>query len=198
MLVLHAWWGLTDFFRNFCARLAQEGFVALAPDLYSGKTARTIEEAERLRGTLKQKPAASKILSAFEDLQQLPAVTANGLGVVGFSLGAYWALWLAQQKPEAIRAVTVFYGARGGDYRGSKAAYLGHFAETDLYESITAVKELEQKLRGANRPTNFYVYPGTGHWFFEEDRKDAYNEEAARLAWERTVAFFRDRLEEGG
>ncbi|MGE5221778.1 MAG: dienelactone hydrolase family protein [Omnitrophica WOR_2 bacterium] len=198
VLVLHAWWGLNDFFRDFCDRLAQEGFVALAPDLFEGTVARTIEEAERHQSQWNEEQAVPPvILPAVEELSKHAAVTGHGLGVVGFSMGAYWALWLAQKYPELIRAVALFYGTDGGggDFQHSKAAYLGHFAEKDPYETESRIQELEKNLKGAGRPTTFYTYPGTGHWFFEKDRQDAYHAPSAQLAWERTITFLHDRLE---
>ncbi len=197
ILVLHAWWGLNDVFRDFCDRLAQAGFVALAPDLFSGKVVRTVAEAEQhLHEYDEAHEAAPIVLSALEELSKHPAVTGKGLGVVGFSMGAYWALWLAQEKPDLIRAVTIFYGTNGGegDFTKSKAAFLGNFAEKDPYETEEGIQALEKNLKGANRPTTFYSYPGTGHWFFEKDRPDAYNAQAAQLAWERTVVFLNERL----
>ena len=128
VLVLHAWWGLNDFFKNFCRCLADEGFVALAPDLYHGKIATTIDEARQLRSKTPQKQVKADILTAVDQLSKLPAVTSTSLGVIGFSLGAYWALWLSIEKPEIIKAVTVFYGTRNADYSLVQAAYLGHFA----------------------------------------------------------------------
>jgi carboxymethylenebutenolidase len=200
VLVLHAWWGLTDFIRDFCDRLAQAGFVALAPDLFSGKVARTIEEAEQHQASFNEEQDVPPIvLSAVEALRQHPAVSGNGLGTIGFSLGAYWALWLAQQKPDLIRAVTLFYGTNGGggDFRQSKAAFLGNFAETDPYEPAEGIQALKKNLEGANRPTTFYTYAGAGHWFFEKDRPDAYRPQAAQLAWERTIAFLHEQLDGG-
>ena len=200
VLVLHAWWGLTDFIRDFCNRLAQAGFVALAPDLFSGKVARTIEEAEQHHSSFDEERLVPPIvLSAVEQLRKNPVVTGKGLGTVGFSLGAYWALWVAQQEPERIRAVTLFYGTNGGggDFRNSKAAFLGNFAETDPYEPAQGIQALEKNLQGANRPTAFYTYPGTGHWFFEKDRQDAYRPQAAQLAWDRTIAFLHEQLDGG-
>lgn len=199
LLVLHAWWGLNDFFRGLCDRLAQEGFVALAPDLFSGQIVRTIEEAEQhLSEFDEEQDVPPIVLSALEDLHSHPAVTGNGFGVIGFSMGAYWALWSAQQKPEWVRAVTLFYGTNGGggDFQQSKAAFLGHFAETDPYETEDVIQALEKNLTGAHRSATFYTYPGIGHWFFEKDRPDAYNAQAAQLAWERTIAFLHHQLEE--
>jgi carboxymethylenebutenolidase len=194
VLVLHAWWGLNDFFRDLCDRLAQEGFVALAPDLFSGKIARTVAEAEQHLSEFNEEQEVPPIvLSGVEDLRNHPAVAGNGLAVIGFSLGAYWALWLAQQKPDWIQTVTLFYGTNGGggDFQQSKAAFLGHFAEADPYETVEVVQALEKNLRGANRPTTFYTYPGIGHWFFEKDRPDSYNPAVASLAWDRTLAFLK-------
>jgi carboxymethylenebutenolidase len=197
VLVLHAWWGLTDFIRDFCERLAQEGFVALAPDLFSGTVARTVEDAERHLHKFDEEHIAPPIvMTAVEELRKHPAVTGNGLGVVGFSMGASWALWLAEEKPDLIRAVALFYGTNGGggDFRQSKAAFLGNFAEKDPYEPEEGIKELEKNLKSVNRPTTFYTYPGTGHWFFESDRQDTYHAQAAQLAWDRTLAFLCEQL----
>lgn len=198
VLVLHAWWGLTDFIRGFCDRLALAGFVAIAPDLFSGRLARTVAEAESLRTQIdEERDAPPVILSALEALRQHPAVTPGGLGTIGFSLGGYWALWLAAQHPEAIRAATIFYATDGDslDFQPSKAAFLGHFAEMDPYEPAPGVASLEQRLKAANRPARFYTYPGAGHWFFESDRADAYDAPAAQLAWERTVDFLHANLD---
>jgi carboxymethylenebutenolidase len=118
----------------------------------------------------------------------------QGLGVIGFSLGAYFALNLANADPEHIRAVVLFYGTGSNDFGHSRATYLGHFAENDQYEPSDSVDELEEALKQAGRPATVYRYPGTGHWFFEPDRTDAYNREAANLAWERTLTFLKNSL----
>jgi carboxymethylenebutenolidase len=83
------------------------------------------------------------------------------------------------------------YGTRPGDYGGSKAEYLGHFAEMDEFEPQSEVDQLEEALRNAGRPATFHHYEGTGHWFFEPDRTVAFNQAAAALAWARTLAFLK-------
>jgi carboxymethylenebutenolidase len=193
VLVLHAWWGLNDTIKAFCTRLAQSGFVAFAPDLYHGKVADTIAGAEALGKALDANylQAKAEIAEATMFLNQRAEHADRGLAVIGFSLGAYYALDLAAADPEHIRSVVLFYGTGPGDFNSSKAAYLGHFAENDQFEPQSNIEELEESLRRAGRPVTFYRYSGTGHWFFEPDRSKAYNQAAASLAWDRTLAFLR-------
>ena len=196
VLVLHAWWGLTPVFTAVCDGLAAAGYVALAPSLYAGgATAATIAEAEALRDSHDEAAEAEPIAqAAVEQLLGLPAVTGARIGVIGFSLGAYWALHLSQVRPDDVGAVVVFYGTDDGDYRMARAAYLGHFAEHDDYEPLDAVRAREEKIRAAGREVTFHVYPGTGHWFFEPNQPQAYDDEAAGLARERTLDFLKAQL----
>ncbi len=194
VLVLHAWWGLNDTIKGVCDRLAGEGFVAFAPDLYHGKVAKTIPEAEALGGVVDANhlQAKAEIAEAAKYLGERTG--GRGLAVMGFSLGAYYALDLSAADPEHVYSVVVFYGTQGdffSDFTNSKAEYLGHFAENDEYEPKSNADSLEECLRSAGRPVTFHFYPGTGHWFFEPDVKQAYNEAAAKLAWDRTLAFLK-------
>lgn len=197
VLVLHAWWGLNDTIRAICARLAQAGFIAFAPDLYHGSVADTIPDAEALGQALDANhlQAKAEIAQAASFLSERVGEAGAGLAVIGFSLGAYYALQLAASDPERIRAAVVFYGTGPAKFGDSQAAYLGHFAENDQFESKANVDDLEQSIRGAGRPVTFYRYPGTGHWFFEPDREQSFNQAAADLAWERTLAFLEETLQ---
>jgi carboxymethylenebutenolidase len=194
VLVLHPWWGLNDTIRAFCTQLAGEGFVVFAPDLYHGQIATTVEEAERLSGSLDDGQAKADVAAAAAFLGERAAGAGSGLAVIGFSLGAYFALDLSAADPERVRYVVLFYGTGPADFSRCRADYLGHFADADPYEPADNVDWLEGALRQAGRPLTFYRYPGTGHWFFERDRQDAYNPEAAALAWERTLAFLKEHL----
>ena len=193
VLVLHAWWGLNDTIKSFCNRLAQAGFIAFAPDLYHGMVADTIAEAETLGKALDANylQVKAEIAVATLFLYDYVKQAESNLAVIGFSLGAYYALDLAAADPEHICSVVVFYGSGDSDYSDSRAAYLGHFAENDEFEPPSNVDKLEQALRQAGRPVTFYRYPATGHWFFELDRLHAYNQAAASLAWDRTLTFLR-------
>jgi carboxymethylenebutenolidase len=193
VLVLHAWWGLNDTIKAFCERLADNGFVAFAPDLYHGKVADTIPDAEVLGQALDAQylQAKAEIVDAATFLNERAEQSESGLAVIGFSLGAYYALDLSNAKPEYVHSIVVFYGTGADDFTNSQAAYLGHFAENDVYEPPPNVDGLEESLKDAGRPVTFYRYRDTGHWFFEPDRPHAYDEAAADLAWERTLAFLK-------
>jgi carboxymethylenebutenolidase len=191
VLVLHAWWGLNDTIKAFCTRLAESGFMAFAPDLYHGKVADNIPDAEALGQALDAShlQAKAEIAEATVFLGERARRAGNGLAVIGFSLGAYYALDLSAADPEHIRSVVLFYGTGPAEFSKSSAAYLGHFAENDEFEPKSNVDDLEESLRRAGRPVTFHCYPGTGHWFFEPDRRQSYNRAAAELAWDRTLEF---------
>jgi carboxymethylenebutenolidase len=191
VLVLHPWWGLNDATRAFCTRLAESGFVAFAPDLFHGKVADNIADAETLTRAHDSKRAKADIADATKFLLEHAGQTGQGLTVIGFSFGAYYALEHSIADPEHIRSVVIFYGIGPTDFSGSRAAYLGHFAETDEFEPQSEVDKLEAALRQAGRTVTFHRYAGTGHWFFEPDRPQAFNQAAASLAWDRTLAFLR-------
>jgi carboxymethylenebutenolidase len=202
VVVLHAWWGLTEPFRQVCDRLAEAGFVALAPDLYHGKTAATVEEAEALGAALDQDVERWRgdITGAVQVLRQYDATNLAGgrgkLALVGFSLGGAYALDTSVNLAEEIAAVVTFYASYPGlDYRRASAAYLCHFAQDDPFEPTESVAQMEQALQAVGRLVTCYTYPGTKHWFFEENRPDEYDAKAARLAWERTIAFLHEWLE---
>lgn len=192
VLVLHAWWGLTPFFKDLCDRLSVEGFTALAPDLYGGKTATTIPETEKLRSRLTQKSATEQVSRAAAQLSQ--ATGSQSIGLIGFSLGGYYALWLAEQASSPVAATVVFYGTRRGDYAASHSAFQLHYAETDAYVSASGVKNLKKALQQAGKEAEFYTYPATSHCFFESDRPEAFNPTAVELARKRTVEFLKKHL----
>jgi carboxymethylenebutenolidase len=198
VLVLHAWWGLNETIKSVCERLAAEGFVAFAPDLFHGKVAVTREEADALSSSAEQdggERVRADVAAAADYVAGHDRTRGPGLGVIGFSFGVDYALRLSQDDPDRVPAVVIFYGAWPLEgYARSKAAYLGHFAETDEFVEAAQVERLESALRAAGRPVTFHHYGGTGHWFFEPDRPDAYRRDAAELAWERTVAFLREAL----
>lgn len=201
ILLLHAWWGLTPFFKQLADRLADEGFTVLATDLYAGQTADTIEGATELMQQLNDQEGIQHVTAGLDYLLTHPAVQGETMGAISFSMGGAYATWLSTLRPE-IRALVLFYG--GFDYYGdleqqdfakqTNVAFLGHLAEHDEYESLDTAREFEAALKAEGKEANFFVYPGTGHWFFEDNRPDAYDPECAQLAWDRTIEFLKSKL----
>jgi carboxymethylenebutenolidase len=199
VLLCHAWWGLNDFFTDLADRLAAEGFVVLAPDLYDGRTTSDIDEAERLVNEVdaQAESAVKRESAALDQLLAHPRVRGDKAGAVAFSMGADYAMWLSALRPE-LAALVVFYGGANWQppefVQHTGAALLGNFASDDEFQSNEDARSLEAALRNAGKEATVHVYPDTGHWFFEDNRPDVYNPEAAALAWERTVSFLRSKL----
>ncbi len=187
LLLLHAWWGLTDVFTDLADKFAAEGFVVFAPDLYDGKQTAEIAEAEKLvqAGESDFPAMVGKAISGLQYLQKHPARTGDKVSVIGFSMGAAYALLTDEELPDSYDRIVLFYGMAGANVGKSKAKVQAHFAENDPYESAEAAKSME----AVNLEK--HIYPGTGHWFFETNRPDVYNAEASKLAWERTLAFLK-------
>lgn len=189
ILVLHAWWGLTPFFRSLCDRLAAEGYVALAPDLFGGRVTDSVEEGGRLLQAADPNELAHLTRSSLQTLRDTDATPDGPVGVLGFSMGASLGLWLSARVPDAVAATTAFYGGQDIDFAEARSAYLGHYAEQDPYVDEDGLVLLEADLHLLGLETSFHRYAGTTHWFFEDDRPE-HDPAAAALAWDRTVAFF--------
>lgn len=190
ILVLHAWWGLNPFFKQFCDRLATEGFVAFAPDLNEGRVAKMIDEAKEIMSSLDGQRKYDVAMAALDFLRARPEVRKEPLALIGFSMGAAWSLALASERPDDFVKAVLFYGAGEGDFAKLKAEILGHFSDADEWEDINYVRSMENDLRNAGVKTEFHIYPQLPHWFFEEDRPE-FNPQAAELAWTRTLEFLR-------
>ncbi len=193
VLVLHAWWGLTPIFTELCDRLAAEGFVAFAPDLNAGQIASTIQEAEALMNGHDSDRREAAASSGLDYIKHQDAIKGETQAVIGFSMGAAWALVLSAARPDAIAAAVLFYGAYPVEFNAAHAHYLGHFSDQDEWEPLEGVRQMEADMRAAGRDVNIHIYPGTQHWFFEPDRPE-YDATAAELSWQRTLAFLREQL----
>ncbi len=190
VLVLHAWWGLTDIFTSVCDRLAEAGFVALAPDLYQGRIAQTRQQAKQLSSTLDGAATYALINRAIAELQAQPGVEGRPIGIVGFSLGGGWAMSLNQ----GVGAIVIYYATVPPEYIDATAPIMGHFAEHDEFEPLENVQQFEHDLRAKGLSVDFRIYPQTQHWFTESNQVGYYDPAAAELAWQRTIEFFRHHL----
>ena len=196
VVVLQEWWGLVPQIKGVCDRLASEGFVALAPDLYHGEMAEHTEmdRAGELMTSLPPDRAARDMSAAVDYLLSLDTTTGDAVGVTGFGMGGMLTLLIAAQEGDRVAAAAPFYGAPLGDsapdWSGLTAAVEGHLAENDDFFPPEAINALGAELREAGRDVVFHVYEGTGHGFAnEENPLGTWNEAAAATAWARTVAF---------
>jgi carboxymethylenebutenolidase len=199
VLVLQEWWGLVDQIIRTCDRFAAAGFTALAPDLYHGTSVPLTEpdDAAKEMMAMDMGRAAHDLSGAVDAL--LARTGGDGVGVVGFCMGGGLALVLASQRPDAVKAVVPAYGVipwpdAQPDYAAMDAAVLGHAAALDDFFTPDAAAELERTLKALGKDVVIHDYPGVGHAFFNEDRPEAYDEAAAELLWDRTVAFLHEKL----
>jgi len=199
VVVIQEWWGLNDQIKEVCDRFASEGLVALAPDLYRGEETTSSDEAGRLMMALNIEQAAKDMSGAVDYLRRRDDVTGDGVGVTGFCMGGGLALWLATLRPDDVRAVVPYYGVipwpgAQPDFSELRAAVQGHYAANDGSASPEMVAELDEKLTSMGKSAEFFVYPETDHAFANHHRPEVHVAEAAELAWQRTVDFFRTNL----
>jgi carboxymethylenebutenolidase len=200
IIVLQEWWGLVDQIKRTCDRFAEAGFTALAPDLYHGTTVPLSEpdDAGAEMMAMSMDTAAKDLNGAVDEL--IRRTGKAELGVIGFCMGGGLALVLGTQRPDAIKAVVAAYGLipwpdAQPDFSDLDAAILVHAAEKDEMFTPDKARELEAELKGLGKVVEVHHYPGAGHAFFNEDRPEAYKEEAAGQLWDRSVAFFRSTLD---
>ena len=176
-------------------RLGEAGYPQLVSQVLAARGISTAEEAAALRARRRPTPMWRQIVAEVEAARSEHG--ADRIGQIGFSMGGHWALWLAKQsRPEipTIEATTVFYATRSGDFSASRSAFQFHLADSDPFVRPAGVTRQQRQLIAAGRDAEFHRYPGTGHWFFEWDRPDAYDAGAADLAWRRTVEFLERRF----
>ena len=196
LIVLQEWWGLVDHIKDVCDRFAAEGFVALAPDLYEGQTTKSPDEAGKLMMALNIARTASHLKGAVDLLVKHEQLKGQRVGIVGFCMGGQLALYAAS-KDERIGASVDYYGIHPEvkpDYAAIKGPVMGFFGAEDEMVTPDKVRALEAKLREANVPVAFTSFDKAGHAFFNDTRPEAYNAQAARTAWQRSLTFFRENL----
>jgi len=194
VIVLQEWWGLVPQIKAVCDRLAEEGFTALAPDLYHGEFAEHTEmdKAGELMTGLPPERAARDMSAAIDYLLDHDACRSGTVGVTGFCMGGMLTLMIAALEGDRVGAAAPFYGAPLGDgapnWSGLTAKVEGHFAASDDFFPPDAVTALGDELRGAGKDVTFHVYDGTGHAFTnEENPLGTYDAAATEVAWGRTL-----------
>ncbi|MFP4440443.1 MAG: dienelactone hydrolase family protein [Chloroflexaceae bacterium] len=194
VVVIQEWWGLNEHIRDVTRRFAQQGFVALAPDLYDGQVVTEPDEARKLVMELDMMEAVAEIRQGIDFLQQQEYVAGEAVGVVGFCMGGGLALNTARAE-EDLGAAVAFYGRplAPEEAQEVQVPVLGLYGAEDQGIPVDEVRQMQSALEEAGVKNEFQVYPGAGHAFFN-DTRDSYAADAAADAWERTLAWFRTHL----
>jgi len=199
VLVIQEWWGLIDQIKGVCDRLADLGFLALAPDLYDGRVVPLEEpdEAAKTMMSLQFSGAADDLSGAVDALLQRTGRPT--IGVVGFCMGGGLALFLASSRPDAVAAVVPCYGVlpweeAHPDYTALNAAVQIHCAGKDDFFTPAAAEELVGVLSTLEKDVELHLYPESQHAFFNEDRPEVFDADASKLLWERTLRFLKEQL----
>ena len=189
IIVLQEWWGLVPHIQDVAGRFAAQGYVALAPDLYHGKSTMEVAEAEHLMQGLDWGRAAREIAGAVRHLREVEGATR--VGVVGFCMGG--ALTIIAATQPGVDAYVAFYGfppAGAVQLDRIAAAGLIFFGEQEPFFSVPDANAFAESQRQRGREAEVIVYPGAGHAFFNNERSEAYRRDAANDAWRRTLEHF--------
>jgi carboxymethylenebutenolidase len=196
LIVIHEWWGLTDWVKQQTEKLSEQGYVALAVDLYHGKVTADPEVASAMKSDLPQDRAVSELKAAFAYLGARKDVDRERIGTVGWCMGGGYALQLAIHE-QRLAACVVNYGALPTDptdLQQIAAPILGNFGADDRGITPADVHAFEKKMKDLNRLVDVKIYDGAGHAFENSTNKAGYRPEAAADAWARTLAFLNKRL----
>jgi carboxymethylenebutenolidase len=196
LVVMQEWWGLVEHIKDLCERLSHEGFFALAPDLYHGEKAKSPDEAGKLMMAMTIADAAKDMRGAADYLIGLDGVAPKKVASIGFCMGGQLALYAACEFPELFVAAVDFYGVHPQvkpDLSRLSGPVQFHFANHDKSTPPDKANALVEAIRNAGKDVEAHFYEAK-HAFFNDARPEVYDAEAAKLAWERTLAFLRQNL----
>ena len=194
IVVIQEWWGLVGHIKSVADRFAAEGFSALAPDLYHGKSASEPDGAEKLFMALNVAQAEKDLRAGVDEVAKQSST--GKIGAVGFCMGGQLALFAATVN-EKVGAAVNFYGIHPNvkpDYSKLKGPVLGLFAEKDAFVTPQTARQVEADIKKAGKTVEIHIYPGVDHGFFNDERADVYNKASAEDAWRRTLDLFKKTL----
>jgi carboxymethylenebutenolidase len=197
IVVIHEWWGLNDQVKEGAQKLAAQGYVALAVDLYRGKVATTPDEAHELMRGVPDDRGIRDLEAAFAYLATRPDVKPGKIGSVGWCMGGGWSIKLAMSEPK-LAACAVNYGSlptEAASIAKIKAPVLGNFGADDRGITPDSVHAFDAAMKAAGKPVDVKIYDGAGHAFENPNNKDGYRPQAAADAWARMDAFFKKTLQ---
>ncbi len=200
IIVIHEWWGLNDNIKAAARRLAGEGYVALAVDLYDGKTAATPEEAQALMTELVAQPDAARanLRQAYEYLEKY--AFAPRIGSIGWALGGGWSLQAGLLFPTDLDAMVMYYGQlteTDAELQTLKMPLLGFFGGLDQSIPIRDVQDFRTRLQTLGKNARILIYPNANHAFANPSGGN-YDEKAARESWQETLKFLDENLKGAG
>jgi len=196
LIVIHEWWGLNDWVKDQASKLSDQGYVALAVDLYRGKVATTPDMAHEIMRGLPEDRAKRDLHAAFEFLASQPNVRKDRIGAIGWCMGGGYSLDVALQEP-TLAAAVINYGHLATDPEALKkvnAPMLGLFGGQDRGISTDDVHKFEQSMKQLGKKIDIKIYDDAGHGFENPNNKDGYRAADTADAWKRTVEFLAANL----
>jgi carboxymethylenebutenolidase len=196
LVVIHEWWGLNDWVKEEASKLAEQGYVALAVDLYRGKVATTPDEAHQIMRGVPEDRANRDLLAASAYLRAQKNVDPKRVGSIGWCMGGGYSLDLAIADP-ALKAAVINYGHLASDDATLKkinAAILGIFGGQDKGIPPADVNKFESQLKALGKTVEIHIFPDAGHAFENPNNKTGYRAQDAAEAWKLTVAFLEEHL----
>jgi len=196
IVVIHEWWGLNDWVKDQASKLADQGYVALAIDLYRGKVATTPDEAHEIMRGVPEDRALRDLHAAVEHLKAQANVKKDRIASIGWCMGGGYSLDVALQEP-TLTAAVINYGHLASDsesIKKIKASILGLFGGQDRGIPVDDVKKFEQALKQQGNKVEVVIYPDAGHGFENPNNKTGYRADDTADAWKRTVKFLADTL----
>ncbi|HZR64493.1 MAG TPA: dienelactone hydrolase family protein [Terriglobales bacterium] len=196
IVVIHEWWGLNDWVKEQASKLADQGYVALALDLYRGKVATTPEEAHEIMRGVPEDRAKRDLQAAYDYLASQPNVKKDRIGAIGWCMGGGYSLDVALLEPN-LAADVINYGSLVTDPSEVKkinAPILGLFGAQDRGITPDDVKAFESEMKKQGKKIEVTIYPDAGHAFENPNNKDGYRPKDAQDAWNKTVAFLESTL----
>jgi carboxymethylenebutenolidase len=196
VIVIQEWWGLNEHIKDLARRMADAGYVAIAPDLYRGVVAAEPDEARKLMMDLERDDALADISAGVQYLLEQDSVVPKSIGIMGFCMGGSLSAWMST-KGDGVGACVIFYGGFRDDVEVAvqqvQVPFLGLFGEADMGVPVAGVRQLESLLEQHGKTHDINIYPDAPHAFFNDTRQ-SYREEFANDAWAKTLAWFDKHL----